>query len=276
MDIADQKKNVNRGIALLGVEGYFLKSLDNIEPVFDIRETFQKHLKIKVSREATLETYHKFIVDDEEQIKIHYELSQLYWAGQWHLEIFKKNKAFFEKIVGPDLDVQAMPHLRLARPGMPQDNIGYHRDIDYGGTAYEIGCVFPLTTLNTLGALQLIPGSHSITEVKVTSVKNEEVERGSIKNQLGVPYLWQTLADNSLKSKLIPIPMKIGEALCFCLGVIHGQEVNGASDTRWSIDLRIKNSFVQSGCRSDFFNNLYNSPATKAGITHYKNNPQAK
>ena len=60
----------------------------------------------------------------------------------------------------------------------------------------------------------------------MTAIKNKDSEKGSIKHQLGVPYLFKTLADESLKSKIIPIPMNIGEVLCFSLAVVHGQEVN--------------------------------------------------
>lgn len=267
---------INRDIALFGTEGYLLRSLENIEPVHDVRSIFEKYLKKIVSLEITLETYHKFVLDDEAHTKIHYELSQLFWAGQWHLEIFKKNKTIFDEIVGPDLDVQAKPHFRLARPQKSQDNIGFHRDIEYGATAYEVSCLFSLTKLNTLGSIQLVPGSHSLEDVKVSGVKNDEVEKGSIKHQLGVPYFFQTLDDESLRSKLVPIPMDIGEVLCFSLAVIHGQEVNRASGTRWSIDTRIKNSFVKSGSRNDYYANLYESPATQAGVRHYKKNLQAK
>ncbi len=180
------------------------------------------------------------------------------------------------EMIGPDLDIQAKPHFRLARPEKPQDNIGFHRDVEYGSTAYEISCLFTLTKLDALGAIQLVPGSHSLSEVKVAGIKSEEVEKGSIKHQLGVPYFSQTLDDDSLKAKLIPIPMEIGEVLCFSLAVIHGQEVNRSSSTRWTIDARIKNSFVKSGSRDDYYTNFFSSPATMAGATHYKKNIQAK
>jgi hypothetical protein len=263
-------------MTLFGTEGYLLKTLDNIECVLDVRAQFEKHLKKRVSCESTLETYQNFISNDVDQVKIHYDLSQLFWSGQWHVEIFRKNKEFFEEVVGPDLDIQTKPHLRLARPEKPQDNIGFHRDVEYGSTAYEISCLFTLTKLDILGAIQLVPGSHSFSEIKVRSIKNNEVEKGSIKHQLGIPYALKTLDDDSLRSKLIPIPMEIGEVLCFSLAVIHGQEVNRSSSTRWSIDARIKNSFVKSGSRNNYYTNLYSSPATMASVTHYKKNIQAK
>jgi hypothetical protein len=263
-------------LALFGTEGYLVKTLNNVECILDVRAQFDKHLKRRVSSEATLETYHNFVTNDEDQVEIHYHLSQLFWSGQWHLEIFRKNKDFFGEVIGPDLDIQTKPHFRLTRPEKPQDNIGFHRDVEYGSTAYEISCLFTLTKLDALAAIQIVPGSHSLTEIKVKATNNDEVEKGSIKHQLGVPYLLQTLDDDLIRAKLIPIPMEIGEVLCFNLAVIHGQEVNRSSNTRWTVDTRIKNSFVKSGSREDYYTIFSSRPATKTAITHYKKNIQAK
>jgi sporadic carbohydrate cluster 2OG-Fe(II) oxygenase len=271
-----QHFNLNRDAALLGAEGYLLTALENQECVFDFRDKLERLVRKNVSGEATLENYHEFVSNNDENIRIHYKLSKLFWEGHWHLEVFERNKDFFQGLVGRDLDIQAKPHLRLARPEKPQDNIGFHRDTDYGASAYELSCVFSLTNLNNLSALRLVPNSHSLLEVKVTAVKNKDSEKDSIRHQLGVPYFLKTLADENLKKKLIPVPMKIGEVLVFSLAVIHGQEINKGSDTRWSIDARIKNSFIQSGSRSDYYRNFDTSPATQAGITHYKDNKQAK
>ena len=276
IDVLGPKTILNKDMTLFGTEGYVLKTLDNTECVFDVRAQLEKHLKKRVSSQATLETYQNFVSKDEDQVAIHYDLSQLFWSGQWHLEIFRKNKDFFNEVVGPDLDIQTKPHFRLARPEKPQDNIGFHRDVEYGSTAYEISCLFTLTKLDVLAAIQIVPGSHSLSKIKVSAINNDAVEKGSIKHQLGVPYLLQTLDDDQLRSKLIPIPMEIGEVLCFSLAVIHGQEVNRSSRTRWTIDTRIKNSFVKSGSRDDYYTNFDSSPATLAGITHYKKNIQAK
>ena len=106
---------------------------------------------------------------------------------------FKKNKKFFHGLVGSDLDIQAKPHLRLARPVKPQDNIGFHQDTNYGASAYELSCSISLTNLNNLAAIQLIPGSHSLSDVTVTAVKNEVVEKGPIKYLLVGPCFLKPL-----------------------------------------------------------------------------------
>jgi len=265
---------INHELTNFGTLGYLLHSLEEKQSIFDLRPFFEKELKQRFGHEATLENYHHFIKDDDHQTKVHYELSQAFWESKLHIEVFKKNSPFFKKLAGLDLDVQVKPHFRLARPDKPQDNIGFHRDIEYGATAYEISCSFALTDLVTENALQIVPQSHTLLNPKLNSVKNDEVAKGSIKHQLGVPYKFQLLADESFKSNLIPIPMKIGDVLCFNLALIHGQEINRSQNTRWTIDARIKNSFVKSGARDDYYRNLFQSPATKAGLAHYQNNPE--
>ena len=73
---------------------------------------------------------------------IHLELLQFIHESQIYLEVLTENLAVFESLLGPDLDAQVEPHLRIARPGKYQDNIGFHSDIDYGNTSYEMNCVF--------------------------------------------------------------------------------------------------------------------------------------
>ena len=84
IDVLGPQTILNRDMALFGTEGYLLKTLDNTECVLDVRAQFEKHLKKRVSCESTLETYQNFVSNDDDQVKIHYDLSQLFWSGRWH------------------------------------------------------------------------------------------------------------------------------------------------------------------------------------------------
>ena len=273
MTIFTKQNKINRELSSFKTAGYVLHSLECKESIYELRSFFEKELKKRTNSEISLETYHHFVEDDKEQTRLHYELSQAFWKSKLHIEIFKKNNLFFKELAGLDLDVQVKPHFRLARANKPQDNIGFHRDIEYGVSAYETSCFFALTNIVSEGALQIAPQSHTLSNVKIKSINNDQVEKGSIKHQLGVPYKFQTLADESFRDSLISIPMKIGEVLCFNLALIHGQEINKSASTRWSFDARIKNTFIKSSARDEYYASLFQSPATKAGLNHYKNNP---
>ena len=67
---------INKDMTLFGTKEYLLKTLDNMECGLDVRAQFEKYLKKKISCESTLETYQNFISNDDDQMKIHYELSQ--------------------------------------------------------------------------------------------------------------------------------------------------------------------------------------------------------
>lgn len=273
--MAASKNKVNCEMEGFVREGYILHSLDEKNCVFDVRSFFEKELKKRISKEATLEDCHQFVIDDDRQLKLQYELSQMLWKNKPHKEIFKMNLPFFKELACSNLDVQARPHFRRARPGKPQDNIGFHRDIEYGASPYAISCFFALTDLDEKSALQLVPQSHTFSNVKIASFDNKGVDKGSIRNKLGVPYKFQCPADDRFKSDLVPIPMKTGDVLCFNSAMIHGQEINKGDNTQWSIDSRIQNSFVKSDVAPDFYENLSQSPATKTGLIYYQNNPES-
>ena len=77
------------------LSGYLLHSLEDKQSVFDLRSFFEKELKKRIGQEATLETYHHFIKNDDQQTKTHYELSQAFWKSKLHIEVFKKKPDIF-------------------------------------------------------------------------------------------------------------------------------------------------------------------------------------
>lgn len=252
-----------------------MHSLAKKECVHSLRKNFENELKKLLDENATLENYHSFVEDDDQHIQIQYKMVKFVIENQLHLDLFRENREWFESLIGLDMDIQVEPHLRIARPNKPQDNIGFHYDLSYGPSAYEISCIFNFTELASKAAIQVLPNSHAQPRLKTHPVNNPEVEKGSIKHQLGIPYLFHLIDDESYKKKMVPIPMEIGEVLVFDLGIIHGQEVNASEVTRWSIDSRLKNRFfVETGVRNGYYKSLFQSPVTQAGLKHYAANPK--
>src|SRR5438132_8166557 len=99
--------------------------------------------------------------------------------------------------MGPDLDVQSAPYLRIVRPAKAQDNIGYHRDTVYGGSPYELSVFVPFVELAAGAALSVEPGSHLKAERDIPFVRmaisDKVVMKGSLKHTLGFPYAPQVL-----------------------------------------------------------------------------------
>ena len=189
-----------------------------------------------------------------------------------HLEVLAKNMDVLGSLIGPDINVQARPHLRIARPGKPQDNIGFHRDIDYGSNSHEMSCVIALTNMDKSGALKVLPGSHALPLLQAIGIVNDKAPKGSKLHRLGVPYLYKKIVDESYKDDMISVPMNIGDLLCFNLGVVHGQEVNHSSYTRWSIDIRMKNIFAPTNMREGFYQPFSKSPMVLAAEKYLEAN----
>ena len=155
------KYGVNRDIVAFSKEGYILLSLPDRETVEFLRGRLEDKLSKIMKRKLNLKDYHQYVQNDNQHTDIHLEMLLFLHETELHFEVLAKNKEVLELIMGPDIDVQVHPHLRIARPEKPQDNIGFHCDISYGNTCYEMSCIIALTNFNEAGALKILPESHS-------------------------------------------------------------------------------------------------------------------
>jgi len=261
---------INNKLSCFVEEGYVVKNLQQLRYLNIFKDRILKELQSIVnSKKITLENFHQFIKDDEQKLDIQYSISKIIWEEQLHLKIIEDNIELYHEIFGKDLDIQSKPHLRIVRPHYPQDNIGFHRDTQYGNNAYEISNFFPLVNLDKNSSLQVEPSSHKKGTLPYTKINNEKVEKGSIENQLGYPYEPKVI-DKSFQINAIPIPIKFSQVLILGLGTIHGQEVNKSNITRWSIDIRVKNSFAKSNVKEGYYTKLSSSIITNYANEYYK------
>ena len=70
--------------------------------------------------------------------------------------------------------------------------------------------------------------------------------------------------DSSIAKDMIPVPLRLGQALAFSLSTVHGCVVNNGSKTRWSTDIRIMNAFapVDLKDRPEYYQPLSSSAVT--------------
>lgn len=266
------KLKINKDVAKFFKEGYVVRPLVDQDCIKSLGSRLKDKLCGIVGQKFNLKDYHKFVQNDDRHIDIHFEMLMFLHETELHLEVLTENMPVFESLLGPDIAVQASPHLRIARPGKLQDNIGFHSDINYGNTSYEMNCVIALNKLDEAGALKLLPASHARPLFKTIDVTNDKAPKGSKLNKLGVPYSYKRIVDESYKEDMVPIPMNIGEVLCFNLGLIHGQEVNNSLDTRWSIDCRLKNILAPTNTREGYYKPFSKSPMTQAAEKYLENN----
>ena len=185
---------------------------------------------------------HKNISDEEFKGK-HIWASQEFWKEEASLFYAKHLMAYISPLIGFDVMVQYYPYFRMARPHKPKDNIGYHKDTQYGQTPYELAVHIPFVDLDEKSALRVISGSHLMPESVFTRVTADygHIEKGSIENQVGRPYMPKSLAIPE-GMETTPLVIKVGQVAIFSPALFHGQEMNEGDVTRVSCDLRFISS----------------------------------
>lgn len=183
-----------------------------------------------------LETYAPPGDISQDQIRVS---KALHAAPEWR-ELLQENADALRAVMGPDLLYQQEPYLRIARPGRPEDQVGIHRDTHYGTSDKEWVLWVPLTEATHGAELRILPGSHTkpMDAYPWTQVVNEDCPKGSDKHWLGFRYAPKRMSAE-VEAATLPVPCHVGEAILFNCAAVHGQIVNEAPWTRFSLDIRL-------------------------------------
>jgi hypothetical protein len=255
--------------------GWFRFDLCGREHLQEIRRDLLALLRTEYPSLPSLEAYHRFVLDDDEHFRVQEMLFDHYVRRGLGPAIVESNVDVFRGLIGSDLDVQAQPYLRIARPGKPQDNVNVHRDTHYGGTPYELSVHIPFTDCGLLGSLGVISGSHVEADgaYPYEQINNEAVKRGSVRHKLGFTYAPKRLRAADIE-KVEPTGTTLGQALVFSLSIVHGQVVNRSEVTRFSTDIRVVNALAPVDCerikRSGYYRPLCRSAVTMAAEAYYE------
>ncbi len=260
-------------------KGYFILKLENVKALQKARALLNVELqKISGDPEITLEKYNNLEYSDADHLKLQYELSEFFKNHELGINVIQENIFAFQNIVAHDLDIQKRPYLRIARPNKTCDNIGYHRDTFYGGYPEELSIVVPFVDLPAEASLSIYPGSHTLPEkhfqFSQSQIETKDSFKKSFKHTLGFLYAPKQLLNPS-SYDLKPIPLKVGEALVFMLSALHGSTENTSKISRWSSDIRIKNSLakIDTSSRPDYYKPLCRSALSTCCSRYYENNP---
>jgi ectoine hydroxylase-related dioxygenase (phytanoyl-CoA dioxygenase family) len=252
LNTARETGAATRAPAQFARDGFCVLRLPDPRPVASIRAKLRELVvAITGERDAELETVHRYLEDDAMHLRVQQAATERLRQERWHVDVLAANLPAFIEVLGPDIDVQRSPYLRLARPGRPADNVGFHRDTVYGGSSYEVSVFIPFVDVGAGATLQVEPGSHGKSDAEIPFRRTEDpsVVKGSARHQLGYPYAPQVL-DAGYRAALQPVPLMCGEVLLFTLALLHGSVVNASETTRWSSDVRLKNAFAPVGARA--------------------------
>ena len=258
--------------------GYFTHAFEHLSALMTIKATCQEMAVTFFGDKFTsLENYHQIPLTEQQHEEFQYAVFTRLNSEKKHRDFVADNINFFTALFGPDLDVQTNMYLRIARPGQELDNIGIHRDTDYGNSAYELSLSLPLVSQVEGCGLNVIPKSHLFTEHNIEQFNREDVERGTPKNEMGFLYAPKKILGIE-ENQLQCISLPFGSGLGFSLGLIHGQKANQTQMTRWAIDFRVKNSFhpLTKNLKQGYYTTLQTSVISQLGQAYYELNDEER
>ena len=229
--------------------GYLVLNFSNksFQILNQIRLETLKILKKFNNKITSLETCHNFL-NDKEFENVVYMVTKMMWKKDFFAKLLKSELKKLTYFFGTDLDFQSYPHIRAARPGTLMDNVGFHRDIDYGASIYENSLWMPITKIDRGAGMSLLTESIFKGYNGYKFIKLKSYKKNSKKNISGFPHTINNVyIKNSLRKKMIEPRIRKNQYLIIPQFLVHGSEINSSKFTRWTFDIRV--------C-----NNLYNDP----------------
>lgn len=219
-------------------DGWAVVNLPDVSAVYAAIDGLEAEAYRITGAAVSLGEYHRYITDFDH---FHLCMAQYFWEMEYGMAIARSCMPIVREFVGADIMAQYKPYLRIARPDERGDNIGYHKDTQYGQTPYELAIHVPFVDLDENMALKVISGTHLLHEDEFRPTASEK-RLDNKKHELGYPYAPKLLSPPP-GAALTPMALTIGQVAVFSPALFHGQETNEGESTRMSIDLRVCNSF---------------------------------
>jgi hypothetical protein len=236
--------------------GFTLLDFGNRRALRQLRSIVRGHLGPQPRR------WHRAVRDGADYLEQVKRVADAVVAGDAVTRLIDTNIEPFLTLFGPDLDIQGAPHVRVARPDCAGDQVGWHRDVFYGNSPWELNVWFPLFALPRGAGLRYLPRSHRTPPSNVRWANDENVSsgavtKGSIAHQLG--FVYQPKTDDTIagidEDDTVLLRPRVGQAVVFFgSGVHRGQ--NRSPHTRITIDVRLKHAFAPSDARSGYYKPL--------------------
>ena len=247
-------------ISLLEKDGFVVLPLLNKKPLLELQKIIRSFFHSVFHSEP--DEWHKKNADQEAQIELVKKISDKISESGLTAELIESNIDYFVPLLGPDIDIQNIPHLRISRPMKESDLINWHRDTFYGNLPWEMNIWFPLFPLRRGAGLRILAGSHLGPSVNIREVKDLDpfrrtVTKGSLANQVG--YLYSPKTDDTIANMKLSqtklLSPKVGEIILFFGCAVHKAE-NTSKYTRISIDLRVRNAHTKTNTKANYYKPL--------------------
>ncbi|BEI38363.1 hypothetical protein PHIN8_03070 [Polynucleobacter sp. HIN8] len=254
-----EKKNIE--FSNLQFKGYEVKKNDNHLMLVEIRNDVVNKLKIAFDlqhenkqTEEFLNKFHEFenikkLSDGEFNEKRRQLIERINLNGVNLKKLFNSCEEKITNLLGQDIVIQKNINLTIQRPNDPYPT-EIHRDSP-PNSPYEIALWIPLTDCTKSKALYLAPLENSFEIAKNLQKYNtcSTFEEDVIK-----------VSNN--------VPVSFGEVLYFSPTLFHYSIKNEENETRFSLNLRIKNMFTPYGLKhpASFFTPIKHSIISSIGL----------
>lgn len=250
-------------------DGFAVLPLAETAALDDARDALQHALRRVLGRPGvSLGDYHLHATGVGVHDAVLETLTDELRKGGHARHIVESQREAFIRLVGPDLCVQRVPYLRIARPGVEADNVDYHRDTHYGRSPFEVSVWIPFVDVPPEMALRVLPGSHVApeSEYPTSQTVREDVQRGSLKHRLGFPYAPKRMLGD-FEARMVPVPVRYGEILIFSLSIVHGQRVNTSDRARFSCDTRVVNGLAPIAWEASVSSGRYYETLARSAVS---------
>lgn len=256
--------------------GYVIRRFTDPSPLQSVARLCQETLE-KRHYHAELLTYHTRASDQDAHLQLAEAATLAVNQSSTIEDLFRPEVPFLSGLLGPDLLIQAAPHLRIGRPGEIRDSIDLHRDSFYGSSVWHLNAWFPLVPLRPGCGLLLADGSHRIPSRNVREKRFDDefrssVTKGSAANRLG--YVYRALTDDAIEnldpSAISLVAPPLGCYVLFFGCMIHGG-VNDSGATRWTMDVRFTRPNDASSVKEGYFRPLQRGLISLVADDFYEN-----
>jgi sporadic carbohydrate cluster 2OG-Fe(II) oxygenase len=171
--------------------------------------------------------------------------------------IYKIAKQPLHWLVGNELVMQRNCNLSIQFPGDESSLLPLHSDVWSGNSPYEVVLWLPLVNCYSRKSMFILPRS-----------KSDEI----LKNFPNYSHLTAEALYQQIKSELVWLDVKYGQAAIFSHSLLHGNRVNDESETRWTINVRFKSLLSPYGSKGlgESFLPITLRPATRIGFNYQK------
>ncbi len=218
--------------SLLFKRGLVTHELENFDLVNKLKSDILSVLKNSFGLSISeLDEFHKFI-DQKElnniRLKLAFSLNEKSYASDL---IYSKLKDLLQNLLGPDIAIQKNVGLSIQTPGDSSSLLNVHSDVfDSDCSPYEIVIWIPLVNCYGTKSMFYLPFSNCESIGKYLELS------GNLRKNLQDP--------EKINDSIEFMDIKPPSIALFSHSIWHGNKVNETDETRFSLNVRVKNLFT--------------------------------